>query len=458
MHLMNTRRSRPAIRLGLSGDTSDRLEYLIVAVVVLCGVIHLPTIGIGELGNPDPKFQAMLILPSLFAALRVVTAPSWRVLLDPVIVTLLLSIAWMGASSLLGPEPIDGLARSAWFGASAIALVGSVHRIGPELAITTASLATALFIAAGLALHLTGLVDGAWGVELASEPLFPWTRLNALGANQTVLGLTGALTALSVIVTHRRLGLLGSFAICAIGLAGTLASHNRSAIAAALVGLIAAAFWARQRWSLVVAGGVTAAMGASLLSSRVTRRFNRDALASDDSFDFYNGAERGVLTGRGEVWRNAWDFAMQRPLIGHGSGAYAQYTDARFLNGIERWDPNHPHNVALELFVDQGVIGVLLALAVVVAIVRAHGRWQPWTVALFVALVTHGVVEAMFYGSPSPRWTLFVIAATSLASTDIGGGRQPPGADRSGHEQAEGIGEQRLVYTAQQPGERHHDE
>ncbi len=116
-------------------------------------------------------------------------------------------------------------------------------------------------------------------------------------------------------------------------------------------------------------------------------------------------ASEGLASNRGELREIAYHMIADRPLTGSGAGTYRwvfpAYKDARFGAGFYE----HVHNDALELLVEQGVLGAALALAGVAALLLAAirgalARRDPvLRAALFasiagvLALLAHGAVD-----------------------------------------------------------------
>ena len=136
----------------------------------------------------------------------------------------------------------------------------------------------------------------------------------------------------------------------------------------------------------------------------------------------------GTLGIRGEIWtRYAWLIA-ERPILGHGMEAghvtaqlLAGTMDARDLGLL---DFGHPHNFALQVWFELGLIGVgfaavLLGLAVR-AVSRAPGRLRPAAMATAaaiwtVAFVSHGAWQAWW-------WCLVGLVALLFAASARGFG------------------------------------
>jgi O-antigen ligase len=108
---------------------------------------------------------------------------------------------------------------------------------------------------------------------------------------------------------------------------------------------------------------------------------------------------QGYTSSRDELFRSAWNAGCEFPLSGLG------------LNGFfEMHNPNHPHNLLLEVFSEGGVPGAVLLAACLLALYRAaravRGRLDHlsigmWTVA-FAASQTSGD-RAVSSGAPTRR-------------------------------------------------------
>jgi O-antigen ligase len=122
-----------------------------------------------------------------------------------------------------------------------------------------------------------------------------------------------------------------------------------------------------------------------------------------------------TLTGRTELWDLAIPAIKQRPIIGHGFVASKFISEAVDAD----WDAGHLHNAFLEVMYNNGLVGLLLMLAVNGCIVR-----NVWIVlrrsrdhnlrtltsgsfVLYVFLMLNGFVEPTFGGRPSCVFLVF---------------------------------------------------
>lgn len=64
------------------------------------------------------------------------------------------------------------------------------------------------------------------------------------------------------------------------------------------------------------------------------------------------------LSGRGWIWLQVGRHALQRPVLGHGTGSASAY-----VSGLPRSPVAHPHNEYLRVLHDQGAVGLLVILA-----------------------------------------------------------------------------------------------
>ena len=190
---------------------------------------------------------------------------------------------------------------------------------------------------------------------------------------------------------------------------------SRSSLGALLVGL---ATLAALRWNVsraIVATVAVVALGAAFIA------------VSPNTFGLNQGLN-GASAGRAGLVSGGIDLFGQRPLWGYGSGAF-----------VAQYGKHHPgtsttlaasHTIAITIAAEQGLIGELeyIALVVAAAFTLLRGsRSDPARAAIaaaFVALVFHSELYADFLEDPV-TWTLLGIG-TALAT-----GRRPGGESRS---------------------------
>ena len=284
-------------------------------------------------------------------------------------------------------------------------------------------------------LIVVGLEAGAFvlvgGVELATRSLFwndqiirsnefhTYFRVNSVFWDPNVYGRYLALV--TTIVTAAMLWartrdafwpLTGLIALLWIGLVPT---YSQSSFLALLAGLavLAAIRWS-WRWTLAaVAVGLVGAVLVVLLvggSGKITSdRLNVD------------------LSGRGSLVSGGADLFAERPIWGYGSGSFqAAYRDHR-----ENKDApvTVSHTEPVTVAAEQGLLGLLVYLALVVTALGTLGRGL-WTaeptgiaaraavLAAFVALLVHTLAYAGFFEDPI-TWVLLAVGA-SLAHAAAG--------------------------------------
>ena len=149
--------------------------------------------------------------------------------------------------------------------------------------------------------------------------------------------------------------------------------------------------------------------------------------------------EDTTLTGRDLVWAESVEAARARPWFGHGYGAFWASSDA--AQGIKSrlfWDVPHAHNGVLEVLLDLGLVGVLLACGVVVGLVvrgvselRA-GRFEQAAVRLPIGglIVFANLVESNLLQQNTLLTVLFASAlamsGSRRAATNVERGPVPP--------------------------------
>ncbi len=119
-------------------------------------------------------------------------------------------------------------------------------------------------------------------------------------------------------------------------------------------------------------------------------------------------SQRGMLSGRGEVWGMAWNAFLQNPLFGAGVMNY------RNMPGVIDL---HPHNWLLQILVEGGLLGTAAYLTLIgLVLVRFYGyaKGNLYGVAALASLVAYVITglanTSMFNG----WWLTFLIVSTML--------------------------------------------
>jgi O-antigen ligase len=196
---------------------------------------------------------------------------------------------------------------------------------------------------------------------------------------------------------------LGATAVLAILWGGLVLTLSRSSLAALLVGLgtLAALRW--KAWRALVVGAAVVAIGAAALA------------ISPKTFGLNQGLN-GASSGRADLVSGGIDLFGDRPVWGYGSGSFVHEYRAHHRSSQNL---SASHTIAITIAAEQGVIGelVYLALVLVAVIGLIRGaRLDPARAAIaaaFLALVFHTLLYADFLEDPI-TWTLLGIG-TALA-------------------------------------------
>lgn len=130
------------------------------------------------------------------------------------------------------------------------------------------------------------------------------------------------------------------------------------------------------------------------------------------------------LTGRTAVWEATLDIILERPLVGYGYqaafGGYFSPTHEVWI--LNPWEPSDSHNALLQIWIEVGLIGVVLFLAVLArafsngirltAIVP--GPVGIWPITVFSLAIVTGISESGIQ-SEELGWVMFVVAALAAS-------------------------------------------
>ena len=79
---------------------------------------------------------------------------------------------------------------------------------------------------------------------------------------------------------------------------------------------------------------------------------------------FFDAIGRDIsMSGRDTLWRDVFREAVKTPVFGSGYGAF--WSEGRGREIAVTWNPRQAHNAYLDVFVDLGIVGLLLVLSVV---------------------------------------------------------------------------------------------
>jgi O-antigen ligase len=200
---------------------------------------------------------------------------------------------------------------------------------------------------------------------------------------------------------------VGACFVLAILWAAMIFTLSRSSLAALVVGLaVLAAF----RWR---SGPVLALAGALVLVGLVA------IVVSPRTFGLNQGLNR-ASSGRANLISGGIHLFEHRPLQGYGSGSFS--TEYTHYYPVAARSVSQSHNIPVTIASEQGLIGLAIYLAFVIAAIITlfrNARGSPVRVAIaaaFLALLLHTMLYADFLEDPV-TWTLLGIGG-ALAIQD----------------------------------------
>ena len=244
------------------------------------------------------------------------------------------------------------------------------------------------------------------GTAYAGESVVEQGRFHSTAHPLTIAGRAGilALIALLFYSLERKRKMLVIALACAvvIGLAGAKTAFLAATIS---VGLF---FSLRRRvmagFGLVIGLGLLALL---IVSTTAVGGYLRDYLQRGDLM---------TISGRTDLWSAAWPEIMSHLALGHG------YVASKLVSlqvGIP-WYAGHMHNAILETLYNNGLLGLLLLLAVnlfitanLVSLYRRSSRREIRQVAisllaLYCFLFLNGITEPYFGGQASAFYLLII--------------------------------------------------
>ena len=134
------------------------------------------------------------------------------------------------------------------------------------------------------------------------------------------------------------------------------------------------------------------------------------------------------VDGRLTVWRNSLDLALDYPLSGLGLASFEMpYSSYALLVHVGYL--THAHNLLLDVWLGQGLLGLLILgwmLAVAVRTGRQTSPWRHAALASLAVILLHGLVDDTLYGYDGRGVVLLFVPLALLARpTTVPGVAQP---------------------------------
>jgi len=256
------------------------------------------------------------------------------------------------------------------------------------------------------AIVITGVLSALLGIGQyfgALDVLFP--RFSDASGVYSVFGNAGLLggylaIAMPLAIAHYiaaarlRPHYIAAITVLAFGLLLTGARSAWIACAVGMILVIATAHRNRVRLMiLLLVLGSTSAIAAMLAPTAVIGRASQ----------LFSGSDSGAGL-RWWFWSGAWEMIQAHPIVGHGIGQYdagaGRYLgEVLWRDGGEQLTHNtlfteHPHNELLYLWVECGIIGLLLAGCFFMKLLRCRGAEWGGLAALAVFAMLNATIQS----------------------------------------------------------------
>jgi O-antigen ligase len=310
---------------------------------------------------------------------------------------------WARLSTPLGAAILAfllwGLASAAWSPWPTLSLFGWGEFVLPLAAAFTAAsilparmdrysvvfLAVAMMLAA--ALVLADLATGMKAREAMGMRALPFVL------NRSVLTLLVLLPAALVLALRERLPWLAA-ALTLFVVAAILKSSSGAAKLGLLALVVTGALTllSRRAGLILTGGGLLAALALAPVSGELAARYLPPAA--------YGRLEAAHAQERVDIWRSFGAALRAQPIAGVGFHATARLDQAPVAQRVAPAQAillgvGHPHSAALQIWVELGIVGVVLAALIVTLLMRALQLLDPVPCAAVTALIMAALADSM---------------------------------------------------------------
>lgn len=344
----------------------------------------------------------------------------------PVLVALAAFLGWGAASALWETTPGLAVAKTCQLLALSVAALictGGVRAFtqAERGRVKTALVAGMTIAAAFVAFeHLSNVAAGRWLHVLAGSPIGDLKAMYIYKSGATVCSILAPLAIGAAALSGRR-GLAVALAVAVLAMT-LLTGSLTGMVALAAAGTVAVLGLVARRAALLA---VIAAMLTGFAVAPLARILPDTAIISS-----HVGLPLSALH-RTMIWHFVASRAMEKPVLGWGldasralpGGNGQEMLTSKDVKLLQQVLPLHPHNMFLQVWVELGAVGAVIAggmLTALLAGMRGAGRWGG-TVAL-PAMAAALVVSAISFGAWQSWWiaTLGMFAAVMLACRPTG--------------------------------------
>ena len=373
---------------------------LVMIVVAIGGRYTLDRAGLVDLAWVDLRVIGLIIALAVLAV-DIARRPhayaghrpeGWLVVSILFFLFQIASGLWAPAAARVGPQSLDLILMAA------LTVAFYLYTVGDPVAVIRTTFL--LFLLAAVIFALAALFINGPGEQ---------GRYSAFGGGPNVfvrIEILGVISAAALYRSTRRI--LPLLVVPLFLLAAVLSGSRAGLLAGVAVGL-AALVRSRRR---LRTGPVVAAIAVTVAAGITVWAFAPPAFTSlfQDRF-VEQTVEQRYLSDRTEIWRAAWQLAVDHPLLGAGlDGFYG-------LVGVNQ-AVEYPHNYVLGVAAEGGLVGIgLLTTAIVLwAGTLRRGGGHPQLTAATVAAAVFVALSSLFSGDYYDARLAWLFAAMAAAA------------------------------------------
>jgi exopolysaccharide production protein ExoQ len=373
--------------------------------------------------------QVLLVCLGLAGALGVLRRGGARLCpVRPLAAVLLVYVAVLVSSVLWSVQPPLSIRRVIAYIFALAAIAGVVRQFEPEEVVDLAFLSTATALVAGVAVELRARTFAPLDPSYRFFGLF---HPNIMGQNCALL-----IFAAVAIGRGRKLAWL-RFPATAAGALGLVLTRSRAAAAGAVIALavrwLATARPSRLAIALVVLawGGC---LGVLVAGDRLSARLENTVLMGRAA------ADAGTLSGRTELWSELLRHVADRPILGHGMGAFWDAERIEQVSTSQGWAVSHAHSTYLDQWLDLGLVGlvtfVLMAAGAAAMALRRFRRAPGGGIGFVSCVLVFALLVGTMESVVTPQgllafllfWAIAFVALRAADEDGVGDASARPGA------------------------------
>ena len=196
---------------------------------------------------------------------------------------------------------------------------------------------------------------------------------------------------------------------------GSKTSSSKTSIMVFLLGAALIFILSRIKNAKIITISLGAALSIAFLTEAMLEVFLKSSIFN---IVLSSTGRDATLTGRTDLWEAVIALGMKHPVLGGGYGAFWLGNFSNNLWQIFVWHPTQAHNGYIDVFVDIGIVGLIIVIALIIAAlvssykeIIAGSDFGKFRFVLIMMVIIYNISESSLIRPTTLLWFTFLLMA-----------------------------------------------